>query len=121
MDILDLVMRFNPRPFLRNPIYTIDLDLKKITTVALKTLITGTHFHYKNDAFAFGFTLGILTRFITKQEFRFNEINRSIDQYPFKFLQTALIGHLILFPASLELGAIASGFYTGIGISKLSQ
>lgn len=120
MENLSLSIRNNSN-FLRELTQTIDLDLNKIITVALKVLITGTHFHFKHDAFAIGFTIGILTKFITKLEFRFKEINLSIDQYPFKFLKTAVIGHLILFPASIELGALASGFYTGIGIAKLCK
>lgn len=120
MENLDVVIR-NNRPFLRKSPPPIDFDYKKIMTLALKILISGSHFYFKSDAFAVGFTFGILTKFFTKLEFRFNEINRSIEQNPILFLKSAVMGHIILFPASLNIGALASGFYTGIGIAKFCK
>lgn len=122
MDIRDIIIRLNCQhlpKLLSN--YTQDLDIKKIGIVALKILIIGSFFHYKKDAFAIGFTIGTLSKLITKKDFKFNELNRFIDQNPIGFLKATILGHIILYPADLELGATASGFYTGIGIAKLCK
>ena len=122
MDILDFVMRMNGRPFLIKPEPTPVIDmanLKKIALLALKVLTISCYFHYKRECFSIGFTAGILTRFLTEYDFKLQKIHRSLEKDPATFLKVAAMSHIILLPESLDLGAAAGGFYSGICLAKL--
>lgn len=121
MDILDIVIRLHCRPFLRQPIYAMDFDLKKITTAALKILFVGTCIHYRPATFSLSLSCGIMARAIKNDDFKFKELQNWIDYKPLSFIKAALLVHAVFLAASHDLATIFGGFYTGIALTKLCK
>lgn len=121
MNILDLVVRLNVRAFLKERLPAIDLDIKKIVAVALKVFIIANSLQYKYNAFSAGFTAGLLAKFITKLDFKLNDLNKMIDKDPLQSIQAAILSFCLLYPKNLEPVAISSGFYSGLYITKLCK